>query len=162
MNEILVGIWQNAPVWVWPLFVFLLLIGLLAMRTRTSSIIPFFFYPLLGLTAVNPVIGLVHIPANWIAFACSYGIGAAIAYKWQDGLILQKTGWKMTLQGDRMTLLILMLTFFSNFINGVVVEAAPQLRETVAFTIVFACVIGACSGSFTGRAFRIVTLGDRA
>lgn len=153
---------KNAPVWVWPLFIGLLLIGTLAMRERSSSIIPYFFYPLLGLTAVNAIGSLVHVPLNWLAFGVSYLIGVGVAFRWQDGLILHKAGWKMRLKGDRITLLILMLIFFSNFVNGVIGAVAPQIREIAGFTLGFAGVIGLCSGSFTGRALRVVTLGKRA
>lgn len=162
MSQVFVGIWQNAPIWVWPLFFVLLFIGLMAMRTRDSSCIPYFFYPLFGLSAANAINGLVHVPTSWIVFAFSFLVGVALAFRWQDGLILQKTGWNMKLKGDRITILILMLIFFSNFVNGVLESVAPQLREATVFTIIFAGVIGACSGSFTGRALRVVTLRARS
>lgn len=131
------------------------------MKTRNSSTIPYFFYPLFGLSAAGSIGGLVHAPTNWVAFSVSYLIGMALAYRWQDGLILQKTGQRMRLQGDRITIVILMLIFFSNFVNGVVRAVGPQLLQAVAYTVVFAAVIGLCSGSFIGRALRVVTLGDR-
>lgn len=162
MSEIFIGIWQNAPIWVWPLFVLLLAIGLLAMRTRESSIIPYFFYPLFGLTAVNALVSLGHVTTSWIVFACCYVVGAMIAFRWQDGLILEKQGWNMRLQGDKITILVLMLIFFSNFVNGVVEATSPKLSDTLLYTAIIAGVIGLCSGSFTGRAVRVVTLGNRS
>lgn len=66
----------------------------------------------------------------------------------------------MRLQGDKMTLLILMLIFFSNFVNGVFAAVNPQVMDHLLYTIIFAGVIGVCSGSFTGRALRVVTLGN--
>ncbi|MDF2366771.1 DUF6622 family protein [Sneathiella sp.] len=161
MREIAFGIWQNAPVWVWPLFFFLLFIGLKAMRTRNSSIIPYFFYPLLGLAAANANSGLAQVSTGWLVFAFSYLLGAAVAFRWQDGLILEKSGWNMTLQGDRITIVILMLIFFSNFINGVLGAIAPHFIEATTYTVIFSAVIGACSGSFTGRTLRVITLGKR-
>ena len=162
MSEIFVGIWQNAPIWVWPLFFVLLAIGLFATRTRNSSIIPYFFYPLFGLTAANALMSLGHVHTKWIVFACLYVLGVVVAFRWQDGLILEKQGWSMRLQGDKITMLILMLIFFSNFVNGVFEAVAPQVGDSLQYTIIFAAVIGICSGSFTGRALRVVTLGDRA
>lgn len=161
MNDILLGIWQNAPVWVWPLFFVLLAIGILAMRSRNSSIIPYFFYPLFGLTAANAVAGLFNVPTNWIVFAVSYVVGVALAFRWQDTLILYKSGWRMKLRGDRITLLVLMTIFFSNFVNGVLEAVSPQTLQSLAYTLIFAAIIGACSGSFTGRALRVVTLKTR-
>lgn len=162
MGELFLGIWQNAPVWVWPLFVVLVVIGILATRNRQSSIVPYFFYPLFGLSAANAINGLVHMPANWLTFSVGFLIGALLAFRWQDGLILEKTGMKMRLRGDRVTLVVLMAIFVSNFVNGVVVATAPDLRNAFWFTLALAAVIGACSGSFTGRALRVVTLGNRA
>lgn len=161
MNEVLSGIWQNTPVWVWPLFFVLLFIGIMAMRDRRSSIIPYFFYPLFGLTAANAVITMAHAPTSWIVFAVSYVIGMGVAFRWQDRLVLQKTGWTMFLRGDRVTIWILMMIFASNFVNGVMGGVAPHVQTALGFTIVFAAIIGACSGSFTGRALRVVTLGNR-
>lgn len=157
MGQVLSGIWQNAPVWVWPLFFVLLTIGLLARRDRSSSIIPYFFYPLFGLSAANAIQGLTHVPTNWITFAAAYVIGMAIAFRWQDSLILQKSGWTMQLRGDKGTLVILMTIFFSNFIGGVLQAVAPQVLDAMAYTLVFAAIIGACSGSFTGRALRVIS-----
>lgn len=161
MMQVLSGIWQGAPIWVWPLFVVLLVIGFLAMRNRSSSALPYFFYPLFGLSAFNAVTGLAHVPTNWLVFGGGYLIGLVLAFRWQDGLILEKTGLRMQLKGERITLLVLMVIFFSNFVNGVIEAVSPQLREALGFTIVFAGLISVCSGSFTGRALRVVTLRAR-
>lgn len=161
MNQLISGIWQNAPVWVWPLFFVLLFIGLMAMRPRQGSIVPYFFYPLFGLTAAKVVNGLVQYPLNWIAFAAFYLLGAVMAFRWQDRLIVAKTGWTMQQKGDRITFLVLMLIFFSNFANGVATAVAPQVLATPLYTVIFAGIIGICSGSFTGRAARVITLGNR-
>lgn len=161
IREILSGIWQNAPVWVWPLFFVLIFIGVMASRDRNSSIIPYIFYPLFGLSAANSVGGLVHIPLNWIAFSGAYLIGAVLAFRWQDRLITKKNGTKLQLRGEWITMLILMVIFFSNFVNGVIAAIAPVAQATVGFVVLFAAIIGACSGSFTGRAIRVLTLGVR-
>jgi hypothetical protein len=161
MGDIVSGIWQNVPVWVWPLFIVLVIIGLMAMKPRDSSIIPYCFYPLFGLTAAQAVSGLVHVPTNWWVFAFSYLVGAALAFRWQDGLILYKVGLRMKLHGDRITIMILMAIFCSNFVNGVLEAVAPHWLNYVTYTVLFAGVIGACSGSFTGRALRVITLGRR-
>ena len=161
MTQILSGIWQNAPVWVWPLFFVLLGIGILSMKNRNSSIIPYFFYPLFGLSAAGAVGGLVHTPTNWVIFGIAYLVGMAVAFRWQDGLIVAKTGWNMRLQGDRFTIVLLMTIFFANFVSGVLTAVSPDTLQALTYTIIFASILGACSGSFTGRALRVVTLGNR-
>jgi hypothetical protein len=158
VKNIVLGIWENAPVWIWPLFFVLLAIGMLSRRDRSSSIIPYFFYPLFGLSALTSIGSLVHAPLNWVIFGAAYLIGVVIAFRWQDGLILSKVGWKMQLKGDKITMVILMTIFFSNFVNGVLNAVAPAARTSLIFTVLFAGIVGLCSGSFTGRAARVVTL----
>lgn len=131
------------------------------MRSRESSTIPYFFYPFFGLSAAGSVGGLFHVPANWVVFAIFYLIGMGLAYRWQDSLILKKHGQRMRLKGERITLAVLMLIFFSNFVAGVVEAIAPQLLEALLYTFVFAAIIGFCSGSFTGRALRVILMGER-
>lgn len=161
MKSVFLGIWQNAPVWVWPLFFVLLALGMLSMRDRNSSIVPYFFYPLFGLSAANSIGALLHVPTNWAVFGAAYAIGMAVAFRWQDGLILMKAGRKMRLKGERMTLVILMTVFFSNFVSGVFEAVRPELRGHIAFTVIFATLVGLCSGSFTGRAVRVISLRGR-
>lgn len=157
MKQIILGIWQNAPIWVWPLFFILVIIGILSMKDRRSSIIPYFFYPLFGLSAANAIASLYHSPEKWVSFSIAYLIGMGLAFRWQDGLITSKSGWFITVKGDRITLLILMSIYFSNFIGGVLSAVAPTTLDYVAYTVIFASIIGLCSGSFTGRAIRVVT-----
>lgn len=161
MSQLIAGIWQNAPVWVWPLFFVLLAIGIFSMRDRNSSVIPYYFYPLFGLSAIGAISGLQHVPLNWIVFALGYTLGLAAAFRWQNRLVLEKKDRQLRIKGERITILILMVIFCSNFVNGVIEAVAPDLRLAPLFTIGFGMVIGACSGSFTGRALRVLTLGNR-
>ncbi len=161
ITAILSGIWNNAPVWVWPLFFVLLAVGLLAMRTRSSSVIPFYFLPLIGLVSLSAVNKLAHVPGNWLSFALGYLLGMVLAYRWQDRLILGKSGGVVRLAGERVTLVILLTIYFSNFANGVIGAVAPDLRGMLVFTLLLALVLGACSGSLAGRALRVITLKDR-
>lgn len=160
-SQILLGIWQNVPVWVWPLFVVLLAIGIFSMRDRSGSVIPFLFYPLFGFTSLGAITALTHTPLNWITFGIAYLIGAILAFWWQDGLVLSKDRWRVRVRGEKITLIILMAIFFSNFVNGVIEAVAAHIRSLPFFTLIFAGLIGACSGSFTGRGLRIITLSSR-
>ncbi|QDZ01106.1 hypothetical protein FQ775_12365 [Nitratireductor mangrovi] len=162
MIDIGIGVWRNAAIWVWPVFLVFLAAGLWSTRTRDSSVMPYLFSPLLGLLPANAIDALPHFPANWLAFACAYVIGAAFAFRWQDDLILHKHGRHQRLQGDRVTLFVLMLIFFSNLAAGVVSDLAPQFRQMILVTVAFAGVTGACSGSFAGRALRVLSRRRRA
>jgi len=142
MTQLIAGIWQNTPVWVWPLFFVLIAIGIFSMRDRNSSVIPYYFYPLFGLSAIGTISGLAHAPLNWIVFALGYALGVGAAFQWQNSVILEKRGSRLRIKGERITFIILMVIFFSNFLG-------------------IGIVIGACSGSFTGRALRVLTMGER-
>ena len=48
----------ETPVWVWPLFLLLLAVGLRARHERFVPVGLFYGLPLLGLSALNAVLGL--------------------------------------------------------------------------------------------------------
>ncbi len=156
MRETISGIWTNAPVWVWPLLVLLVALGLLSMRTRTISIVPFYFLPFIGFLSFRPIAGLAHQPANWITFLAAFALGAALFFGLQKRLKLDKTARRVTLKGEALTLITLMVIFWSNFASGVFDAVAPQAKQAILFSIVFSALIGLCAGSFLGRSFRVL------
>lgn len=161
MSTFLLGVWQNAPIWVWPLFVVLVVVGLRAMRTRETHSAYFALYPLFVVTAAGMIDSLAIAPLNWIVFCIALLVSVALSFRWQDGLILRKSGRRMRLAGERVTLLVLMTIFLSNFVRGVLESMAPGALETPAFVALFAALIGASAGTFLGGALRVFTLGNR-
>ncbi|WP_298857409.1 hypothetical protein [uncultured Sulfitobacter sp.] len=151
MSAVLTG----TPIWVWPLFILLVILGLRARHERLVPIIMFYALPLLGLSALNAVVGLSAGPPIWVVFALSYGAGIYGGYLIQRGWVLGREGRRVRLAGESLTLTMLMLVFGANFVGGFLEAVAPQVYGSNGFQIIFAAVVALSSGSFAGRALRV-------
>lgn len=148
---------SGAPLWVWPLLVLLIYIGLKATRTRTVAAWPVYVLPLLGLLSVNALNGLAPISSVWGLFAVAYLIGAGTGFKFQRSVILEKTGASVTLVGEWVTFVVLMVVFWMNFVGGVMRAIAPDTYTSTEFHLIFAAFAGLAGGIFLGRAARVLT-----
>lgn len=146
------NILTNAPIWIWPLLVLLVLIGLRASRDRAAPIWLLCILPFLGLLSLNAVNGLSPIANVWLVFAVSYGIGAGLGYRFQRGIIISKTSSHVHLRGEWLTLLVLMVIFWMNFVGGFLNAVFPSVYASTVFHMMFAAIAGLAAGSFMGRA----------
>jgi len=147
----------NAPIWVWPLLGLLIAYGTLASRERTTLIAPIYALPLLGILSFNAVNALPASYTIWIIFAGAYVFGAWRGFIFQDGIILFKSKTHVTLSGEWLTMLVVMLVFWMNFISAVVNAIAPTLYTATSFHTVFATIAGLTAGVFLGRTLRLLT-----
>lgn len=145
----------GAPIWVWPLLVFLIYFGLKAAVTRTVAVWPIYVLPLLGLLSVNAVNGLSPSTTIWIVFGLAYLVGAGTGFQYQRSIVSQKVRTTVTLAGEWITLLVLMVVFWMNFLGGVMRAIAPDVFASAGFHQVFAAIAGLAAGSFLGRATRV-------
>ena len=149
------SILSGAPLWVWPLLVFLIYFGLKATRTRTVAAWPLYVLPLLGLLSLNAVNGLSPNTVIWVVFGLAYIVGGSAGFQFQRGIVSQKAYATVTLAGEWVTLLVLMIVFWMNFLGGVMRVIAPDIFASAGFHQVFAAVAGLAAGSFLGRAIRV-------
>lgn len=150
------GILSGAPIWVWPLLFLLLFIGYRASKPRQISTIVFYCLPLLGLISVSSVASLPFQIIAWASFGIGYFAGAAGAYALQNKWLLGKQDRIISLSGEWFTMLILMIIFWMNFAGGMAKAISPGLHSTEGFVVVFALLVGAASGSFLGRALKVI------
>ena len=148
------GIFQGAPLWVWPLLVALIILGLLSTRARSVPRAVFFVLPFTALITFNSIASLPNPWVVWPVFIVGYGIGAYIAYGLQSRWILGRDGNRLLISGEWFTLAVLMSIFFSNFVAGAVEAIVPQAYQSAEFMVPFAFIIAAASGSFLGRSVR--------
>lgn len=148
-------IFINAPLWVWPLFVLLLMVGVRAQKDRRAPVVLIYCLPLLGILAFRTVWSLSA--PGWImaVFGAAYVLGLAVGYVVQRRWIIDGEGWHVDLRGESWTLLAMMLTFWANFAAGFLQAVAPAVHNGAPFQIGLAVVIGLCGGSFAGRALRV-------
>ncbi len=142
----------GAPLWVWPLLVGLVFVGLKASKDRTTLTLPIYFLPLLGLLSLNAVNGLSVEPKVWVLFAATYWIGATFGFRFQSSVVLGRSGKSITLKGEWVTMLALMVIFWLNFVGGVFKAVSPDIYTSSGFHLVFAAIAGLVAGSFFGRA----------
>lgn len=150
------GILSGAPIWVWPLLIVLLFIGYKASKPRQTSVILFYYLPLLGLISINSVTSLPFQKVAWICFGIGYVAGAAGAYTLQNKWLLGKQDKTILLSGEWFTMLVLMVIFWMNFTGGMVEAVSPGVYSTQGFIALFALLVGAASGSFLGRALKVI------
>lgn len=151
----LIQIISGAPIWVWPLLVGLVLLGLRATKERRTPYLPIYFYWLLGILSLNAVNGLSPSPMVWAVFGGLYLLGAALGFQFQRRIIVTKSAGRITLKGEWVTLAVFMTVFWMNFVGGVVSAISPETYAAAGFHMIFAAIAGLVAGSFIGRALRV-------
>lgn len=154
--QLINGILTGAPIWVWPLFVLLLWVGLRASRARETPVLPMVLLPLMGLLSLNAVNGLSPEPVVWVGFAAAWLAGSVFGMRYQPARILARAPRRVTLHGEWLTLTVIMVIFWMNFVGGIFAAVAPDVYASTGFHLVFAVIAGLASGSFAGRAVAIV------
>ncbi|WP_298835807.1 hypothetical protein [uncultured Roseobacter sp.] len=91
-----------------------------------------------------------------MAFSDACFSGVILAFGRQNSLTLRKSGWWIQIKGERITLLALLVMYFSGFADQVFPATASDLRESLMVKIIFAAIAATSSGSFTGRACCII------
>ncbi len=142
---------HGAPIWVWPLLVVLIVLGLIASKERTRSVVPMYFFWLLGLLSLNAVNSLPATGLIWALFGVAYLVGATLGYRFQKRIIIRKTGLQITLKGEWLSLIVLMTIFWMNFVGGVVGAISPETVASFGYHAGFATIAGLAAGSFIGR-----------
>lgn len=156
MSQWIVGIATGAPIWVWPLLIVLILVGIRSSRDRTTSAYLYYGLPLLGIMSLGSIFAQPNQTTAWGCFALGYLIGMTVGYSRQSNWLLDKDGAKLTLKGEWFTLVMMMIIFWSNFANGILLALAPTVQTNTIFTALFTLCIGFAAGSFLGRAAYIL------
>ncbi len=149
----------NVPVWVWPLLLLLIAIGVMSMRRRSARLMVVYALPLMAIMPLRSVSSLSP-PADmwaviWAIFALGYLLGALAGYWMQGRWIEGKSVTHIHLRGEAVTLGVLMVIFALNFVHGSMTALSPEVVATLGFSGLFALVAAVAGGSFLGRAARI-------
>lgn len=148
-------IFTGAPVWVWPLLGVLVSVGVRARRERWVPAAMIYALPVLGVLALRNTAGLPVGAWIWGVFMLAYLAGAWGGYVVQGSWIPGREGFRVRLAGESLTLTVLMLVFWANFIGGFVQAVAPGVYGSTVFALFFATMTAAAGGSFAGRALRV-------
>lgn len=156
MSQFISGVANGAPIWVWPLLIGLIALGLLSSRDRTTPVALYYGLPFIGLLSLNSIASLPQPSTAWIGFALGYVVGVAYGYARQPRWIVGFQGRKVRLRGEWLTMAVLMITFWSNFVGGTVLAISPETYASPTFIGAMTVVIGAAGGAFLGRSVRVL------
>ncbi len=146
---------SRVPVWVWPLLVLLVVLGLRATHRRETMVLPVYLMPLLGMLSINAVNRFQGGAVLWGVFAVAYLSGIGIGLWFQRRVVLGKSGTRVTLRGEWLTFGLMMTVFWMNFAGGVMRAVAPAIYGGLGFQTGFTIIAGVAAGIFLGRAVRV-------
>ena len=113
------GIFNNAPLWVWPLLLILVVLGLRETKTRQVNKISFYFLLLISLIGIRGIIGLEHQYYAYISCLVFFSLGVGFGMYFQNEHIMEVHEKKLAVKGEWLTISILLIIYFSNFIKGI-------------------------------------------
>lgn len=143
------------PLWVFPLLFGLIWLGLKATQERDSATVLIYAIPLLGLLSLNRALNLPQSDAALGALLIFAAIGAIWGHAIQAKWIREKTGRRIRLHGEWVTMISLLSIFAANFTAGMMLGMRPELGSTIAFAVAFGACAGVIWGLFLGRALRV-------
>lgn len=146
---------SNAPVWVWPLLIGLLFLGLRATKERAVSKAVLLSLPLLALLSLPTLMRMEPAILVWMLYPLGYAIGAYIGYIKQARWLIADDGLHVTVSGEWLTLTSIMILFSANFVGGTISAMAPQVYTSPGFVAAYLALLATTSGLFGGRAIYI-------
>jgi hypothetical protein len=145
----------GTPWWVWVLFLFLLWIGIRALKTSVAP-----FWRLLILPAVFFVWGIAGIATRYPITATSLGLWA-VAFALGGGLGLlisaniavraDKTRGLIEIPGNKFTLVLILVIFATKYAFGVLQGMQPGILADPRYFVADLGVSGLLAGMWTGR-----------
>ena len=148
------GILTGAPIWVWPLLVALIWLGLRSTKQRRVPVWLIYAMPLLAFTSFGQIIALAEQPYGLPGYLAGYALGVFGGWIGQRRWLISKSGGTVEVRGEWFTLLAVMTIFWANFVQGVLGALAPDMLLAPLYPPVFAVVIGIPAGFFMGRTLR--------
>ncbi len=158
-------LWQiilHAPLWVWPLLLGLIGLGLVQVQDRSVPgavvlalplvMVPYSAYGLIATFGADP-----RVLTAWCA-----GILATIALNQSvlgipHGVVRDRGHWRFLVRGSLLPLVVMMAIFWTRFVLGVLAGMAPATISGPSFVIGIAFWLGLCGGFFPARTIRILS-----
>ena len=141
------------PLWVLPLLVALIALGLRARCDRTSPVLPHYLLPLLGLLSLNSAFGLGAIAIATLVPGWSVGLLAGL--RLQPRWTMARIGRRVHLRGENVTMVTILGLFALNFALGMATGIMPDVAQVPAIVAIYGVLSGLLSGSLAGRALSI-------
>ncbi len=151
---------KNTPWWVYVLFIYLVIMGLKATRTRTVALWKLFILPVLfSWMSIHSLISSFPIDA----FSVSTWGGAILIgtfFGWlqmhRSKIDINKQKHQITLPGTWWTLILILLIFATKYYFGYQLGVDPTLKYQSHFEFSMLAVSGIITGLFIGRALALL------
>jgi len=148
----MVTFFTNVPIWVFPLFIALVILGLRARKDRRVPIALICLLPFLGILTLRNIVAMSPPNWLWIIAASGYAGGIALGIRLQSGWVIERHAQFATVKGEWVTLSAMMIVFVAGFLNGFLSATTPELAQTALFLTGFTAITCLASGQFLGRA----------
>ncbi len=159
LTQMLTQILRGTPVWVYPLFLGLVVLGYLQSRPREVAPARLAILPVvLGAFSLSRVLGTFG-PEPLALAAWAGGTAAALLLNrvWQQPAGARWTAASGTFHvpGSWVPLALMMAVFFARYAVAVSLAMAPVLAHSGGFAIATSFAFGLLSGIFLARALRV-------
>ncbi len=143
------------PVWIWPLLALLIFVGIKSTKHRRIPTFLVYILPLIGFTNIPILMNLQEQPMVWTVFSGAIVIGTVIGFVLQKIWIITKEKHHITLAGEWVTMISVMVLFWANYVSGTIQSQRPDFYANVGFIVAFVTIIAVFSGWFFGCALRV-------
>lgn len=151
----------HTPLWVWPLLLGLIALGLVQARDRSVPGAVVLALPL-GLVAYSAygIIAIFGLDPRALAAWCA-GILATVVLNQSvfgipHGVVREPGRWRFLVRGSLLPLAVIMAIFWTRFALGVLSGMYPATIAEPSFIIGVAFWLGLCGGFFPARTIRIL------
>jgi hypothetical protein len=157
VNESILKMIFGTPIWVWVIFVYLLLVGIRAIKSRIVYIPKLFAIPLI-LTGLKYKIFLSGSLSVWITYLICLFFFSFLSFKLSSVKKIEIIEERMSvkLHGTYWTIIILMVIFIVKYIFGYI--GATQLIFSRELELYEVGINGLFSGYFLGLAIKYLVL----
>ena len=160
--DVILNIPTRAPIWVWPLLIWMIWEGVSAMRRRSVAIWVFWMLPFFALISVRGRLEAASPEIDLPVYFALYALGVALGHRFQGRVLVERGARQVVVEGEALTLITLMVIFWMNFTRGVIEAISPDLLVDPRMIAALAGISGLTSGQFAGRALRVLRAPMRA
>ncbi|HEX8476745.1 MAG TPA: DUF6622 family protein [Telluria sp.] len=150
LNQII----SHTPAYVWAILAFLVLRGVIAMRTREIAIRKLFIIPVVMLVLSLQDIGAKFGYGDVALTMWALALAATVASMWRwsaTRVAPAATPGRVIVRGSMFPLALMMGIFVTKYMASIIVAVQPHLRQDLLFTVVVCALFGVFNGYFLGR-----------
>ena len=164
-NRMIIQILSNTPLWVWAMLAALIVLGLSQAKARTAGMARVAFMPvaMTGMSIWGTVSAFGSSPMfGYVMLAWMFGAALTLALVAPTdapaGTAYDAETRTFALPGSWAPMLLIMGTFLTKYAVGVMLAMQLGLARDGLFTLMVGCLYGLFSGTFAGRAVRLMRL----